>query len=351
MPHTDSVSPDLRRMTPEELTEFMKEEGEPAYRASQLFDWLHVKLIKSLDDATNLSKDLRGKLSEKASLTTLEIYERLLSQYDGTRKYLYRLPDDNVIESVFMRYRFGNSVCVSSQVGCAMGCRFCASTLDGVVRSLSAAEMLEQVYRSAEDTGERISHVVVMGSGEPLENTEELIRFIKLLSCGEGYGIGQRNITVSTCGVIPGIKRLMEEDLNINLALSLHAPDQETREKLMPVAKRYCLDELMETLKEYYAVTKRQLTFEYALAKGINDGRDVPEKLEKLLKGMDCVVNLIPVNPVTERNIEGTERTRVLDLKNQLEKRKIHATIRRELGRDINGACGQLRRKVIGGKA
>ena len=337
--------PDLRAMDMEELSALIRGMGEPAYRAGQIFEWLHAKRVRDLTEMTNIPKKLRERLTEETGLTTLDTARLQESALDGTRKYLFSLPDGKLVESVLMRYRYGDSVCVSSQVGCAMGCRFCASTLRGVERDLTAAEMLEQVYRIADFT--RVSHVVVMGSGEPFENYDEVLRFLRMISCDKGYCIGQRNLTVSTCGIVPGIKRFAEEGLQVNLAVSLHAPDQETRERLMPVARRFHIGELMEACRYYQDRTGRQLTFEYAMAEGINDLPQAPEKLAALLRGLDCVVNLIAVNPVTEREIRASDRTHVLKFQKSLEKKGIRVTIRREIGRDIDASCGQLRNRTL----
>lgn len=270
-----------------------------------------------------------------------------ISKIDGTRKYLFELSDGNVIESVLMKYKHGNSVCISSQVGCRMGCRFCASTLDGLERNLTASEMLDQIYRIQSETGERVSNVVVMGSGEPLDNFDNLIRFIRLLTDENGLNISQRNVTVSTCGIVPGIKRLAEEDLQITLALSLHAPNDEVRRSLMPVANRYSLPEVMEACREYFNKTGRRLTFEYSLVQGVNDNLEEARALVRLIKDQHGHVNLIPVNPIKERDYVQSGRPAILAFQNLLEKSGINVTIRREMGRDIDGACGQLRKSYI----
>ncbi len=269
------------------------------------------------------------------------------SKLDGTMKYLFALPDGNMVESVRMKYKHGNSVCISSQAGCRMGCRFCASTLDGLARSLTPAEMLDQVYRIQEDIGERVSHVVVMGMGEPLDNYENLIKFLELLTDENGLHISQRNITVSTCGIIPNMRRLAREKLQITLAVSLHAATQEKRRELMPVANKYEIHELMEACREYFANTGRRVTFEYSLVSGVNDGAKDAVQLAGLLKGMNCHVNLIPVNPIRERDYVQSGSRAVVAFKDKLEKYGITVTVRREMGRDIDGACGQLRRRQI----
>ena len=265
---------DIKSLTHEELQDLLKGMGEKPFRAGQLYRWMHEKLAASFDEMTNLSKDLRGKLAENCTFTALKPVCVRISQIDDTRKYLFELEDGNVIESVLMKYKHGNSVCISSQVGCRMGCRFCASTLDGLERNLTPSEMLDQIYRIQRDTGERVSNVVVMGSGEPLDNYDNLIRFIRLLTGEGGLNISQRNVTVSTCGIVPGIRKLAEEDLQITLALSLHAPNDEVRRTLMPVAKRYGLNEVMDACRYYFEKTGRRLTFEYSLVQGVNDNLD-----------------------------------------------------------------------------
>lgn len=338
---------DIRSMTLPELEQFVQELGEKRFRASQLYQWMHQKCVSSFDQMRNLSALLRERLAGQADLRTAEPVQVLTSRLDGTQKYLFRFADSNVIESVLMRYHHGNSVCVSSQAGCRMGCTFCASTIGGRVRDLTASEMLEQVYRISELTGERVANVVVMGSGEPLDNYDSLVRFVRLLSGEGGLNISQRSITVSTCGLVPQIRALAHEDLAVTLALSLHATTQEKREKLMPIAKKYPLSQVLDACRYYFEQTGRRLTFEYALVAGVNDGREDAAALAGLLKGQSGHVNLIPVNPVRENGYAAPNRTHVLEFQKQLEKYGINATIRREMGRDINGACGQLRRGYL----
>jgi 23S rRNA (adenine2503-C2)-methyltransferase len=268
-----------------------------------------------------------------------------VSEIDGTRKYLFLLEDGNVIESVLMRYKHGNSVCISSQVGCRMGCRFCASTLDGLVRNLTPAEMLDQVYRIGKDIGERISNVVVMGTGEPLDNYDNLLRFIGMLTDANGVHISQRNLTVSTCGIVPRMRELADRHLSITLALSLHASSQSKRLELMPVANRYEIHEVIDACRYYFEQTGRRVTFEYSLVGGVNDTDGDAENLSRLIRGMNCHVNLIPVNPIRERDYVQPDTTAIRAFQHKLEKNGINATIRREMGRDIDGACGQLRRR------
>lgn len=339
---------DIKSMDLAELTAFVGELGEKPFRARQLYQWMHEKLAPSIDDMTNLSKAFREKLKENTTYTSLKTVRMLESGIDGTRKYLFGLGDGNVIESVLMKYKHGNSVCISSQVGCRMGCRFCASTLDGLTRNLTAGEMLDQIYQIQAGTGERVSNVVVMGSGEPMDNYENLVRFIRLLSDENGLHISQRNITVSTCGIVPGIKRLTEEGFSVTLALSLHAPDDEVRKTLMPIANRYSLKEILPACKGYYEKTGRRLTFEYSLVKGVNDNLEEARRLTALIRDMHGHVNLIPVNPIKERDYRQSNREAIEQFKEYLEKHGINVTIRREMGRDIGGACGQLRKSYLG---
>ncbi len=338
---------DIKSLTLEELTECIKAINEPAFRAKQLYEWMHIKQVPGFDVMTNISKALKEKCAENFDYVSLQSVRVQESQIDDTKKFLFGLSDGNVIESVFMKYKFGNSVCISSQVGCRMGCKFCASTLDGVERSLLPSEMLDQIYSIARITGEKISRVVVMGSGEPLDNYDNLIRFIRLLSDENGMNLGQRNITVSTCGIVPNIYKLAEEELSINLALSLHASNNEKRKQLMPIANQYEIHEVLKACRDYFDRTGRQLTFEYSLVAGVNDTDEDAAELSELLKGLNCVVNLIPVNPIKERDFKPTDRQGALVFKNKLEKSRINVTIRREMGRDIDGACGQLRRRHI----
>lgn len=343
-----SEKKDIKSFTIEELKKEVEENlGEKAFRAKQLYQWLHEKLADNFDEMTNLPAAFREKLKEEYFLTSLKKLDVKISAIDGTRKYLFGLSDGNVIESVWMKYKHGNSVCISSQVGCRMGCRFCASTLDGLERNLLPSEMLDQIYQIQKDTGERVSNVVVMGSGEPMDNYDNLLKFIRLLSSEGGLNISQRNITVSTCGIVPGIRRFADEGLSVTLALSLHAPNDEVRKTLMPVANSYPLSEVMAACHEYFEKTGRRLTFEYSLVKGVNDNLDEARALVKLIKHQNGHVNLIPVNPIKERDYVQSNREAIEVFKNYLEKNGINVTIRREMGRDINGACGQLRKSYI----
>ena len=338
---------DIKSMTLRELEEWLITIGEKKFRAKQIYQWIHIKHVEGFDDMTNLSMELREKLKQQANLVVLKEELVQISKIDGTRKYLFALTDGNMIESVFMRYKHGNSVCVSSQVGCRMGCRFCASTLDGLVRNLTPSEILEQIYRISASTGERVSNVVVMGSGEPMDNYNNLIRFIELLSDENGLNISQRNITVSTCGLVPKMRELADLKLQITLALSLHASSQEKRKELMPVANSYELEEVLEACRYYFEQTGRRITFEYSLVGGVNDTKEDADRLSQLVRGMNCHINLIPVNPIKEREYVQSEHKDILNFKNKLEKNGINVTIRREMGRDIDGACGQLRKRFI----
>ena len=338
---------DIRSMYLDELKNVMAQLGEKPFRAAQLFSWLHEKQAESYDEMSNLSAALRQELSEQFPLVTLKQADCLVSKKDGTRKYLFELPDGNVIESVLMKYHHGNSVCISSQVGCSMGCAFCASTIGGKVRDLSASEMLEQIYRIQKLTGERVSNIVVMGSGEPFDNYDNLVRFIRLASDEKGMNISIRNITVSTCGIVPKMYEFADEKLPVTLAVSLHASNDEERRQLMPVAKKYSVEEVMRAAKNYFEVTGRRVTFEYALVAGKNDSKYDADRLSALLKGFPCHVNLIPVNPVNERSFRPPRGDETVNFQNKLEKNRINVTIRREMGSDINGACGQLRKSYI----
>lgn len=335
---------DIRSMTLEELKEAMTALGEKPFRAKQIYEWLHVRLVDDFDEMTNLSRALREKLRENYALWPLQALRVQTSKIDGTKKFLFALSDRQVVESVWMQYHHGDSVCISSQVGCRMGCKFCASGIGGLVRNLTVGEMLAQVYAIQKLTGERVSNVVVMGTGEPFDNYDTLIQFLRMLTDTNGLNISQRNITVSTCGIVPKIRAFAEEDLQVTLALSLHASDNEKRKELMPIAYTYSLGEVMDACRYYFQKTGRRMTYEYSLVGGVNDTREDAKALAGLLRGQNCHVNLIPVNPVKEKGYVQPYRTAVLDFKDKLEKYGINATIRREMGRDIDGACGQLRR-------
>ncbi len=340
---------DLASMTLPELTGLITSLQEKPYRARQIYEWIHKKLAVSFEEMTNIPGTLKKALSERAFIGVPDICALQVSAADGTRKYLFRFPDGECAESVWMEYRHGHTVCISSQVGCRMGCRFCASTLLGLTRNLTAGEMLGQIYGIQRDTGIRVSNVVVMGTGEPLDNYDNLVRFIRMLSDQDGLNISERNITVSTCGLAPQIRRLKDEKLMINLALSLHAPNDELRKSLMPIARRYALSEVLDALTDYYSEGRRRLTFEYSLIRGVNDTDRCAGELCALLKGLNCLVNLIPVNPVRETGFCETSRADAAAFKKKLENHGIHVTIRREMGRDIDGACGQLRKRHADG--
>ena len=338
---------DIKSQTLEELKNTVLELGEKPFRAKQLYEWMHVKLADDFDEMTNLSKNFRQKLKENCTLTALKKVEVQISKIDGTRKYLFALSDGNVVESVLMRYHHGNSVCISSQVGCKMGCRFCASTIGGWTRNLTSAEMLDQIYQIQRDTGERVSNVVVMGSGEPLDNYDNLIRFIHLLTEEGGLHISQRNVTVSTCGLVPKIRELADQGLTITLALSLHAPNDEVRKSLMPIARTYALKDVLAACHYYFEKTGRRMTFEYSLVQGVNDNLDEARELAALIQDQHGHVNLIPVNPIKERSYVQSGRKAIEAFKGCLESKGINVTIRREMGRDIDGACGQLRKSYM----
>lgn len=342
---------DIRSLPLEALREEVVKLGMPAFRAKQIYGWLHVRLVSDFEEMKNISKADREKLMSIFYLDPMVIQDIQVSSIDGTRKYLFLLADGNMIESVWMEYHHGNSVCISSQAGCRMGCKFCASTLDGLARNLTAGEMLAQIYSITRDTGKRVSNVVVMGSGEPMDNYDHLLTFLHMISDENGLCISQRNLTVSTCGIVPGILRLADEGLAITLAISLHAPNDALRRTMMPIAGVYSIEQIMEACRIYYSKTGRRLTFEYSLVKGVNDGKTQAQQLSKLLHGINCHVNLIPVNPIKERKFQQSERTNVQEFKKLLEKNGINATIRREMGRDIDGACGQLRKRHLDEKA
>lgn len=338
---------DLKSLTLEELKEELKEGGFPAYRAGQLYRWLHVQLAEDPEEMTNLPAKLKQFLSENYTITRLQVADRQISRLDGTQKFLFQLPDGETIESVFMKYKFGNSVCVSSQVGCRMGCRFCASTLDGLRRNLLPGEILEEIYTIHRLTGEKISHVVVMGTGEPLDNYENLLKFLRMLTDENGQNLSMRNVTVSTCGIVPRIYDLAREKLSITLALSLHATTDERRREIMPIANTYTISECMAACRFYFEETGRRVTFEYSLIKGVNDSLRDAKELAALAGSISAHINLIPVNPVRERDYEQPDLSAVQAFRAKLEKHGINVSIRRVLGRDIDGACGQLRHRHI----
>ncbi|MBQ3666308.1 MAG: 23S rRNA (adenine(2503)-C(2))-methyltransferase RlmN [Lachnospiraceae bacterium] len=334
----------------EDLKEYFVSIGEKAFRAKQVYEWLHVKLADSFDEMTNISDQLKDKLNERFLIERLTVARVFTSRIDGTQKYLLRLRDGNVVESVLMKYHHGNSVCISTQVGCRMGCRFCASTLDGLVRNLTASEMLKEVYTIQKSTNERVSNIVLMGSGEPMDNFDNVILFLNKITDENGLHISQRNITISTCGLVDNMKRFADLGFQVTLALSLHASDDETRKELMPIAKRYTIEQELEACRYYFEKTKRRITFEYSLVAGVNDNIAEAKKLAERIKGMNCHVNLIPVNPIKERNYRKSSSASIAEFKKYLEKTGINVTIRREMGSDIQGACGQLRKSFIEGE-
>lgn len=338
---------DLKSMDVSELEGFLAELGEPRFRAKQLFDWLHAKQVDSFAEMTNLSKALREKLEERARLCGVRLVQRLCSQEDETRKYLFALENGSVIESVFMKYEHGNTVCISTQAGCRMGCTFCASTLEGVERSLTAGEMLSQVYVIQKDCGERIHGVVLMGSGEPLDNYEQVLKFLRLINDEKGQNMGQRHITLSTCGLVERIYDLAEEGLQITLAVSLHAPNDAIRNRTMPISRKYPMERLLQACRDYAEKTKRRITFEYAMIHGLNDSDAQALELAEKLRTMLCHVNLIPVNDVKERDYVKSSDERVRRFARILQQNGVETTVRRRLGSDINAACGQLRRSHI----
>ena len=331
----------------DELQDEIKSIGEKPFRAKQIYAWLHEKLAEEFDEMTNLSKALREKLDQAYEIRKVKVGAHQISKVDPTEKFLFELEDGNRIDSVLMKYNYGNSVCISSQVGCRMGCRFCASTLDGLERNLTTSEMLRQIYQIQKMTGERVSNVVVMGTGEPLDNYDNFVKFIHMLSDEHGLNISQRSITASTCGIVPNIHRLAGEGLQITLALSLHGSSQEKRKKLMPIANKYELSEVLEACDDYYKQTGRRVTFEYSMIDGVNDGKAHALELARRCKGLNCHINLIPLNEVKERKCHRSKEENIRDFKLVLEENRINVTIRREMGSDIDAACGQLRNQFM----
>lgn len=336
---------DLKNFEYDELADFLAGMGEKKFRAAQIYKWLHMG-VKSYDEMTDISKQLREKLNECSYVSTLEIEEKYVSRIDGTVKYLFRLPDGNCIESVVMRYHHGLTICISSQVGCRMGCRFCASTIGGLFRSLTAGEILNQVIFAEKDMGERISNIVLMGIGEPLDNYDNVVKFLHNVNHEKGKNIGYRHITLSSCGVVPGIYKLADENLPITLTISLHAPNNTIRDTIMPVNHAYKIEELFKACRYYLEKTGRRLSFEYSLIHGVNDSAQNAEELARLVKPLHAHVNLIPVNKVEERDFKKGSRDEINAFRNRLEERGVNATIRRELGSDISASCGQLRKRA-----
>ena len=334
---------DILSLSLAELESCMKEMGQPKFRAKQIFSWLHQKQVTSFAEMTSLSLQLREKLQEKFCINRLNIARRLASSIDDTVKYLYELSDGNFVETVLMEYHHGKSLCISTQVGCRMGCQFCASTIAGFVRNLTPAEMLLQIYETQRDAGCRIDSLVLMGIGEPMDNFENVITFFRLLSHPDGFGMSLRHVTVSTCGLVPRIRELADLHLGVTLSVSLHSPENRRRSEIMPVNRKYPVEELLEACRYYFSETGRRVTMEYAVIEGVNCTRQDAKALADRLAGMQCHVNLIPVNPIAERSFR-TLRRSVERFQQELESLGVHATIRRTLGSDIQAACGQLRR-------
>lgn len=337
---------DLKDLEYEQLKDFLMQQGEAAFRAQQIFAWLH-KGVSSLEEMTNLSKKTKEKLSRVCFVSSLKIREKYVSQLDGTVKYLFELPDGNCIESVVMRYHHGLTICISSQVGCRMGCRFCASTIGGLYRSLTPGEILNQILFAQKDLGERIHNVVMMGIGEPLDNYDNVITFLHNVNHPHGMNIGYRHITISTCGVVNRIYDLAEENLPVTLSISLHAPNNAVRDTIMPVNHQYRIEELLTACREYVRRTNRRISFEYALIHKVNDAPEQAKELAERLSGMLCHVNLIPVNKVEERAYQKGSEQDIRQFQKLLTEYGVNATIRRELGSDISASCGQLRKKVL----
>lgn len=332
-------------LRPDELQQWLKDNGEKPFRAGQIYEWLYNKRVKTFEEMSNLSKGLREKLEENFALTTLSTLVKQESK-DGTIKFLFQLQDGYSIETVLMRHDYGNSVCVTTQVGCRIGCTFCASTLGGLKRHLLAGEIVEQVVKvqqTLDEVGERVSSIVIMGIGEPFDNYDAMMNFLKIINNDKGLNIGARHITVSTSGIVPKIYQFADEQLQINFAVSLHAPNQEARQKLMPIARAYKIDELLEAVRYYTKKTGRRVSFEYGLMSGENDSVEIANELADLIKGIKCHVNLIPINYVPERDYVRTSRSSIFAFERALKERGVNVTIRREQGADIAAACGQLR--------
>ncbi len=340
---------DLKDLEFHELEDFLKELGEPKFRAKQIFSWLS-KGVTSFEEMTNISKTTREKLAEKSFISTLSIREKYVSKIDETTKYLFELPDGNCIESVVMYYNHGITICISSQVGCRMGCKFCASTIGGLYRNLTPGEILNQVIFAEKDLGKRIGNIVMMGIGEPLDNFNNVIKFLHNVNDENGLNIGYRHISLSTCGLVPRIYDLAKENMPITLSVSLHAPNNEIRSKIMPVNASYDVEELIKACKDYIKTTTRRVSFEYSMINGVNDSFQNADELSKLLHGMLCHVNLISVNKVEETEFTSVDKSKINAFCERLIKNGINATIRRELGSDINASCGQLRKKLLKNK-
>ena len=335
---------DIKSMTLSELKDEITAMGEKSFKEGQIYSWLHKHGAVSFDEMTNISKEFRSKLEKNYDIYTCTIEKKLVSVYDNTVKYLFRLHDGELIESVVMKYKYGYTICVSSQVGCKMGCKFCASGIAGFIRNLTASEILSQIYTAQKDLGIRISHIVMMGVGEPLDNFDNVMRFLSLISDENGLNISMRNISLSTCGVVSGIYELMEKKLQLTLSISLHAPNDEIRNQTMPVNSKWNVDTLLKACRDYTKTTSRRISFEYAMISGVNDSDECARELGRRLKGMLCHVNLIPVNSVKERDYKKSSDNRIAEFIKILKKFGINVTVRRTLGSDINASCGQLRR-------
>lgn len=342
---------DIKSMDEAQLQAYFEQLGEKKFRASQVYQWLHQKLVTDFEQMTNLPESLRKTLKENCRLTALTAERVQVSQIDGTSKYLFKLYDGNLIESVLMKYHHGNSVCISSQVGCRMGCRFCASTQAGRVRDLEAGEICSEIYTAQKDIGERISHIVLMGIGEPLDNFDEVMKFLENITSPEGVNIGMRNISLSTCGLVPKIDQLAEKKLQLTLSVSLHAPNNEIRSGMMPVNDAYPVEVLMQAVRRYQDTTGRRVSFEYSMVRGVNDSDACARQLANLIRGMGAHVNLIPINPVDGSPYSATDAANVHRFQQKLESLGVNATVRRRLGSEISAACGQLRRDEMNGKA
>lgn len=338
---------DIKSLSLQELSDEILALSQPKFRAGQIFDWLHVKKVTDFVLMTNLSKGLILLLDERFYITSLVALKKLVSAIDGTTKYLFELQDGNTVETVLMKYKHGNSVCVSTQVGCKMGCSFCASTKAGFIRNLDPSEILEQIYYIEKDSAERVSNVVLMGIGEPLDNYDNVVKFLSLLSDEKGNNLSLRHLSLSTCGVVDKIYELAKLKLGLTLSISLHAPNDAIRNQTMPINKRYNIACLLDACREYAKKTSRRISFEYALISGVNDSDSCADELCTRLRGMICHVNLIPVNEIKEENYKKSDRQRVLQFCERLNKKGITTTVRRTLGSDINAACGQLRRENI----
>lgn len=336
---------DLKSYTLTELKTVIKEMGLPQFRAGQIYSWLHEKRVSTFAEMSNLSVSLRSQLDQKFYINAIRIKKKLVSAIDGTVKYLYELQDGNCVESVLMHYHHGTSLCISSQVGCRMGCKFCASTLAGCVRNLTASEMLDEVYTAQANSGERVDGIVLMGIGEPLDNFDQVMKFLEILSSPQGLNLSLRHVSLSTCGLVDRIRELAQKKLQLTLSVSLHAPNDEIRNRSMPINRKYNIEQLLAACRYYFKVTGRRISFEYALIAGVNDAPEHARELASRLKGMGAHVNLIPVNPVKETGYKRGNRAEIERFRDRLEKLGINATIRRELGSDISAACGQLRRQ------